>query len=111
MSNRPLKSVELCNFTLSNSVRRIPGVLIPTISISNMHPFISLPLFIGNLRGWEWLIILLAILLLFGGKKIPELMKGIGKGVHSFRQGMEEAKKEINKIDDDGGKPSSDSKK
>ena len=55
------------------------------------------PLFLGNLRGWEWLIIALLILLLFGGKKIPELMRGLGKGVHSFKQGMEEAKREINK--------------
>ncbi len=56
-----------------------------------------LPLFLGNLRGWEWLIIFLVILLLFGGKKIPELMRGLGKGLHSFRKGMEEAKAEIEK--------------
>lgn len=55
-----------------------------------------LPLFIGNLRGWEWIIILLVILLLFGGKKIPELMKGLGKGVRSFKEGVNEAKGEIN---------------
>lgn len=56
-----------------------------------------LPLFLGNLRGWEWIIIFLAILLLFGGKKIPELMRGLGKGVRSFRQGMQEAKEEMEK--------------
>lgn len=56
-----------------------------------------IPLFLGNLRGWEWLIILLLVLLLFGGKKIPELMRGLGKGVHSFKQGLEDAKSEINK--------------
>ena len=55
------------------------------------------PLFLGNLRGWEWIIIALVVLLLFGGKKIPEPMRGLGKGVHSFKQGMEEAKREINK--------------
>lgn len=55
------------------------------------------PLFLGNLRGWEWLIILAVVLLLFGGKKIPELMRGMGKGVHSFRQGIEEAKQEMRK--------------
>ena len=38
--------------------------------------------------GSEWIIILLVILLLFGGKKIPELMKGLGKGVKSFKDGM-----------------------
>lgn len=58
-------------------------------------------LFLGNLRGWEWIIIFLAILLLFGGKKIPELMRGLGKGVHSFRKGMQEAKDEMNKPLDD----------
>lgn len=63
-----------------------------------------LPLFLGNMRGWEWLIILLAILLLFGGKKIPELMKGVGKGITSFKQGLNEAKDEINKAADEEAK-------
>lgn len=54
-------------------------------------------MFIGNLRGWEWIIIFLVILLLFGGKKIPELMRGLGKGINSFKQGLQEAKDEINK--------------
>ena len=46
--------------------------------------------------GWpEILIIALVILLLFGGAKIPELMKGLGKGVKSFKQGMNEVEKEI----------------
>lgn len=61
-----------------------------------------LPAFLGNLRGWEWIIIFLVILLLFGGRKIPELMRGLGKGVHSFRKGMQEARDEMNKsLDDD----------
>ena len=47
--------------------------------------------------GSEWIIILLVILLLFGGKKIPELMRGLGKGVKSFKEGVNEAKEEINK--------------
>ena len=42
--------------------------------------------------------IVLVVLLLFGGKKIPELMKGLGKGVKSFKQGMQEADKEIQEI-------------
>jgi sec-independent protein translocase protein TatA len=56
-----------------------------------------MPLFFGNIRGTQLLIIVLVILLLFGGRKIPELMKGLGKGVHSFKQGLEEAKAEMNK--------------
>lgn len=65
------------------------------------------PLFLGNLRGWEWIIILIVFLLLFGGKKIPELMKGLGKGIHSFKQGLKEAKDEIDKPveDTDAGAP------
>ena len=45
--------------------------------------------------GSEWIIIALVILLLFGGKKIPELMKGLGKGVRSFKEGMNNMEKEI----------------
>ena len=45
--------------------------------------------------GSEWIILLLVILLLFGGKKIPELMRGLGKGVKSFKEGVNEAKEEI----------------
>ena len=40
------------------------------------------------LGTWEVLVIVLVVLLLFGGKKIPELMKGLGKGVKSFKDGM-----------------------
>ena len=48
------------------------------------------------IAGYQWLIILLIVLLLFGGKKIPELMKGVGKGVKAFKEGMNEVEKEIN---------------
>ncbi|MBR4922708.1 MAG: twin-arginine translocase TatA/TatE family subunit [Bacteroidaceae bacterium] len=53
-------------------------------------------LFIGNLGAGEIVIIALVILLLFGGKKIPELMKGIGKGVKSFKDGLNDIEKDIN---------------
>ncbi|MBQ8988305.1 MAG: twin-arginine translocase TatA/TatE family subunit [Prevotella sp.] len=43
----------------------------------------------------EILVIALIILLLFGGKKIPELMKGLGKGVKSFKEGMNEVTDEV----------------
>ena len=49
--------------------------------------------------GWEVVIIVFAIVLLFGGKKIPELMKGIVKGVKSFKQGMKEIEDDINMDD------------
>ena len=60
--------------------------------------------------GSEWVIIALLILLLFGGKKIPELMKGLGKGVKSLKDGVNEAKKEINKAKDDIEEPASKNK-
>ena len=50
------------------------------------------PLVIGT---WEIVALVLVVLLLFGGKKIPELMKGLGKGVKSFKQGMKEVEDEI----------------
>ncbi|RHJ92037.1 twin-arginine translocase TatA/TatE family subunit [Bacteroides sp. AM07-16] len=53
------------------------------------------PLFIGGIGMQEVLLIALVVLLFFGGKKIPELMKGIGKGVRSFKEGMNEMKQEI----------------
>jgi len=52
---------------------------------------------LGVLGGWEIVAIVLAIVLLFGGKKIPELMKGLGKGVKSFKAGIKEAEDEIKK--------------
>ena len=45
-------------------------------------------LFLGNLGTGEIVIIAIVVLLLFGGKKIPELMRGIGKGIKSFKEGV-----------------------
>lgn len=53
------------------------------------------PLFIGGIGMQEVLLIALVVLLFFGGRKIPELMKGIGKGVRSFKDGMNNIEKEI----------------
>lgn len=61
--------------------------------------------------GSEWIIILLVILLLFGGKKIPELMRGLGKGVKSFKEGVNEAKEEINKAKEEIDEPENKEKK
>ncbi|MEO7139549.1 MAG: twin-arginine translocase TatA/TatE family subunit [Ferruginibacter sp.] len=51
--------------------------------------FLALP------GGMEWIFILLAVVLLFGGKKIPELMKGIGKGVRDFNDAKDSVKSDI----------------
>lgn len=45
-------------------------------------------LLFGTIGVWEILLIALVVLLFFGGAKIPELMKGLGKGVRSFKDGM-----------------------
>ena len=63
-----------------------------------MATLMLLPLAI---HGWEWIIIALVVLLLFGGKKIPELMRGIGKGVKSFKQGLNEVEDEVKEIKKD----------
>ena len=56
-------------------------------------------LFIFGLGGQEILFIALIVLLLFGGRKIPELMKGLGKGVKSFKDGMNGIEKDLNADD------------
>lgn len=55
-------------------------------------------LFIGGIGMQEVLLIALIVLLFFGGKKIPELMKGLGKGVRSFKEGMNDVEKDIKDI-------------
>lgn len=52
-------------------------------------------LLFGMPTGWEWIILLVVVLLLFGGKKIPELMKGIGKGVRGFKDGLKDIEDDI----------------
>lgn len=56
-------------------------------------------LILGNLGTGEIVIIAIVVLLLFGGKKIPELMKGIGKGVKNFKDGVKGLEDDI-KLDD-----------
>jgi sec-independent protein translocase protein TatA len=58
------------------------------VSINNLL-FISMP------GGSEWLLIVLAVLVLFGGRKIPEFMRGIGRGIREFNDAKNNVKKEI----------------
>ena len=44
---------------------------------------------------WQIVLIVLVVLLMFGGKKIPELMKGLGKGIREFKKGKEEIEKDL----------------
>lgn len=52
-------------------------------------------LFLGNLGGYEILLIMLVILIFFGAKKIPELARGLGKGIREFKDATNEIKDEI----------------
>ena len=52
-------------------------------------------LFIGGIGMPEIIVIALVLLLIFGGKKIPELMRGLGKGVSEFKKGMKDVENEI----------------
>lgn len=53
------------------------------------------------IMGWQWIAILVVVLLLFGGKKIPELMQGLGKGMSAFKKGLNEVEEEMNKPADE----------
>lgn len=68
-------------------------------------------LFLGGLRGWEIIIIAVVILLLFGGKKIPELMRGVGKGIRGFKEGLNDMSDEINGKSDSSDDGKSDATK
>lgn len=71
----------------------------------------AVPAQLLGIKGWEWIILLVLVLLLFGGKKIPELMKGLGKGVKSFKEGVNEAKEELKDVKKDLETPSEEKKK
>ena len=57
-------------------------------------------MFAGFLGGWEWLIVILAVLLLFGAKRIPELAKGLGSGIKEFKKTAREVTEEVQNAGD-----------
>ena len=59
-----------------------------------------LSIFFGFMGGYEWVLILLAVLLLFGGKKIPELMRGLGSGIKEFKDAAKEENNKLNSKED-----------
>ena len=56
---------------------------------------------LGIIGGPEIIVILLIVMVLFGGKKIPELLKGLGKGVKEYKKAMNSVDEEINNISED----------
>ncbi len=73
-----------------------------------MTNFISASnLLLGWPGGSEWLLVLLAVLLFFGGKKIPELMRGVGRGIREFNDAKNNVKNEIQEgMNEKDNKPS-----
>ncbi|MCM1337841.1 MAG: twin-arginine translocase TatA/TatE family subunit [Candidatus Amulumruptor caecigallinarius] len=61
-----------------------------------------------NIGTGEVVLLVIVVLLLFGGRKIPELMKGLGKGVRSFRDGLNDATAEAASSDKDAPRPGKD---
>lgn len=53
-------------------------------------------MFAAFLGGWEWVVVLVAVLMLFGAKRIPELAKGIGQGIREFKKAAREVTDEVN---------------
>ena len=60
-----------------------------------LHSILNSIFLIGMPGGSEWILIVLVILLMFGGKKIPELMRGVGRGIREFNDAKSNVKTEI----------------
>ena len=70
-----------------------------------LYKFIKIKIMKSNIIGryrasWQIVLIVLVVLLMFGGKKIPELMRGLGKGLKEFKDAKNESNKEIEGKDD-----------
>ena len=56
---------------------------------------LSITLLLSMPGGSEWILIILAVLILFGGRKIPEFMRGLGRGIREFNDAKDSAKREL----------------
>jgi len=63
-----------------------------------------------NIRGWEWIIILAVVLLIFGPSQLPNLAKSVGKAISSFRGGLKEAEEDLKKMAEDDARPKTEGK-
>lgn len=67
---------------------------LPYVIFVHLHKLFQemnmLSIFLGWVGGYEWILIILVVVLLFGGRKIPELMKGVGRGIREFKEGVKE---------------------
>jgi sec-independent protein translocase protein TatA len=71
--------------------------------------FSSILLFMPG--GWEWIVVIMAVLLLFGAKRIPELARGLGKGIREFKDATSEIKNELDESITDNRKETTATKK
>ena len=78
---------------------RIP-IGIQALTPNNQHLRIMNPIFAAFLGGWEIVLILAVVLLLFGAKKLPELARGLGKGINEFKKASNEVTEEFNRATD-----------
>lgn len=69
-----------------------------------MSTLTLIPLFMG-MKGAQLLFIVILILLIFGAARLPKIMRNLGRGVHQFKQGIEDAKEEMNKPIRRAGEP------
>lgn len=69
------------------------------LCLNTENPIIMInPLFLFSMPGgMEWVLIVLAVIILFGGKKIPELARGLGKGIREFKDAKNQVSSEIKK--------------
>jgi len=66
----------------------------------------SMPFFAGMLGGWEIILILAVVLLLFGAKKLPELAKGLGQGIKEFKKATTDVQRDLQSaLEEDNNPP------
>ena len=63
-----------------------------------MGQLMDIPLLFSFPGGWEWIVIVFVILLLFGAKRLPELARGLGKGIREFKGAVDGAKNDIENV-------------
>ena len=63
-----------------------------------MGQLMDIPLQFSFPGGWEWIVIVFVILLLFGAKRLPELARGLGKGIREFKGAVDGAKNDIENV-------------
>lgn len=61
----------------------------------------------GFIRGWEWIIILIVVLLIWGPSKLPQLARSVGTAITEFKKGVKSVKDDINEVVSDTDKPDS----